>query len=394
MERTVERILIVDDTPENLDVLRGLLVNYKKSIAINGIEALNLAQCNNKPDLILLDIMMPEMDGYETCKKLKEISCTKDIPVIFMTALSETVDKLKGFEIGAVDYITKPFEPEELLKRIETHLKIARLQKELENHNALLEQKVNERTAELQKSNEELIIAKEQAEASDKLKGEFLAQISHEVRTPINIMVSYASLLQSDLTSEADEDIVLGLNSINKAGKRLVRTMDLIIHLSEIQAGSYQPDLIELDLNLDVLSEISFSFKEIAQNKNLDFIMKIETDGSKLIADKFSVTQIFTQLVENAIVYTESGSINIKLQKNADGKLFVEIIDTGIGISEDFLPNIFDAFSQEETGYTRAYDGNGIGLALVKEYCKLNNAIVEVESEKGVGTTVRVIFQK
>lgn len=394
MAKLEERILLVDDTPENLDVLNGLLVNYKKSVAINGREALKLAKCINKPDLILLDIMMPEIDGYETCKKLKEDPSTKDIPVIFMTALSETVDKVKGFEIGAVDYVTKPFEPKELLKRIETHLEIARLQNELKNHNALLEQKVSIRTAELQESNRNLLEAKEKAEAADKLKGEFLAQISHEVRTPINIMVSYASLLQSDLSDDADEDINYAFESINKAGKRLVRTMDLIINLAEVQAGSSFLDKKELDLSEDVLSEISFNYKEIANNKKIFFEIKVETNDTKLVADLYTVNQIFTQLVENAIVFTETGSINIKLQKNKDGNLFVEIKDTGIGISEDYLPNIFDAFSQEDSGYTRKYDGNGIGLALVKEYCKLNNAKVEVESEKGVGTLVRVTFQR
>ncbi len=393
-ERSGKKILLVDDTPENLDVLNALLADYKRNVAVNGEGALKIVQnCIEKPDLILLDIMMPGMDGYETCKKLKEDPLTQDIPVIFMTALSDTTNKLKGFEIGAVDYVTKPFEPQELLKRIETHLELAGLQKELKNYNILLEQKVNERTAELQESNTNLLEAKEKAEAANNLKGEFLAQISHEIRTPINIMVSYASLLQSDLTEEVDEDMRSGLESITKAGNRLVRTMDLILNLSEVQAGSYQTDLKELDLDLDVLSVVLFNLKETAKSRNLDLKMEVESNETKVVADLYTLIQIFTQLVENAIVFTEVGSINIKINKNEDDNLFVEVIDTGIGISKDYMPNIFDAFSQEESGYTRKYDGNGIGLALVKEYCKLNNAIVEVESEKGVGTTVRVTFK-
>ncbi len=392
MTKPEKRILLVDDTPENLDVLSGLLNNYKKSVAINGVEALKIAQCVNKPDLILLDIMMPEMDGYETCKKLKDNEVTKDIPVIFMTALSETVDKIKGFELGAVDYITKPFEPEELLKRIETHLELARLQKELKIYNELLEQKVSERTYELEESNKNLIAAKEKVEVADSLKAVFLAQMSHEIRTPINIMVSYASLLQSDLSEDTDADMVHGLGSISNAGNRLVRTMDLIINLSEIQSGNYKADFTEVDLNLDVLSSIFLNFNEIAKNKNINLELLVEAKETKLSADLYTINQIFHQIVENAIIFTDTGSVTIKVQRNANKNLEVEVKDTGIGISEEYLNNIFVAFSQEDMGYTRKYEGNGIGLALTKEYCDLNNAIVEVESKKGSGSTFRVTF--
>ncbi len=392
MNEMKERILLVDDTPENLYVLDGLLSTYKKSVAINGKEALKILDSIHKPDLILLDIMMPEMDGYETCRRIKENPTTQDIPIIFMTALSETTDKIKGFQLGAVDYVTKPFEPEELLKRIETHLKIVRLQQELKDHNLLLEQKVDERTAELQESNKNLLIAKEKAEAADKLKSEFLAQISHEIRTPINIMVSYASLLQSDLTPEVDEDLVVGLSSIDKAGKRLVRTMDLIINLSEVQAGSYHPNIEEVDLYLDVLSEISLSFKELAKSRNLSFKMEIETENTQVNADLFSMKQILTQIVENAVTYTEEGGITILLKENENKQLSIEVSDTGVGISNEFLPKIFEPFSQEDSGSTRKFDGSGIGLTLVKEYCKVNNVDIKITSKKGIGTTVCVTF--
>lgn len=392
MERGVERILLVDDTLENLDVLRGLLTNYKKSIALNGVEALNLAQCDNKPDLILLDIMMPKMDGYETCKRLKENSCTKDIPVIFMTALSETVDKLKGFKIGAVDYVTKPFHPEELLKRVEIHLKIARLQNELKNHNALLEQKVNERTVELQKSNEKLLIAKEQAEASDKLKGEFLAQISHEIRTPLNSVINLSGLVVDEFSDKVDEDFEEIITGINESGLRIIRTVEHILNYSEIISGGYKFEPTEVNINKYVQQEFENIRKSIlAKGIQISFINNVQIDVGSV--DPNSIEIIIRNIIENALIFTEEGKIDIELKKDENNFIF-ECRDTGIGISKDFMQIIFEPFSQEDQSYTRSIDGIGLGMPLSKKHCELNSIELEIESEKGAGTTVRVTFQR
>lgn len=238
----------------------------------------------------------------------------------------------------------------------------------------------------------ELLESKKHAENADKLKSVFLAQMSHEIRTPINAMVSLASLLKDDLSEHVDEDHKLSLELINKSGGRIIRTVDLLLNLSELQTGTYQTIKKRFDLYTDVLSNLMVEYKKVATEKNINFAITLETTDTSLFADSHTANQIFDQLIDNAIKYTNSGSIEIKALRNSINNLVIEIIDTGIGIDENYIPNLFEPFSQEEMGYSRKYEGNGIGLTLVKNYCTLNNATIEVESKKDSGSTFRVIF--
>ena len=255
-------------------------------------------------------------------------------------------------------------------------------------HNTALTAEITER----KKTEEKLIAAKEEAQNADRLKSIFLAQMSHEIRTPVNAVVSLSSLLESDLQDIMTEENKTMFSLINKAGNRIIRTIELLLNLSEIQAGTYKMLSQKVNIYTDILTKLFLEYKYFAKEKNLNFSLKIDTDELEIIVDSFTVNQIFVQLIDNAIKYTESGSVNIKVYRNNENKLVVEISDTGIGISKEYLPNLFEPFSQEEMGYTRRYEGNGIGMALVKHYCKMNNATVLVESEKGIGTTVKVIF--
>ncbi len=390
MKEISGRILIVDDTPENIDVLNNLLKNHKRIIALSGNDALKILDRGTKPDLILLDIIMPGLDGFETCRRIKENPETADIPIIFMTSLDDTVNKVKGFEFGAVDYVTKPFEPLELLKRVETHLKIRGLQSKLENQNQILEQKVKERTRELQEMNIELKKAKEKAEASDKLKGEFLAQISHEIRTPLNAIVSMASLLVEEYADDGDEDLYDIVNGIQRGINRITRTVDLILNYSDIINGTYTFSPSKVNIN-DVIIENVSLLKGLAKNKNLELIINKQSELIVENIDPYSVLLITKNIIENAIIFTDKGKVELVL-KEENGKKIFECIDTGRGISEKYLPEIFEPFTQEEQGYTRSVDGNGLGLPLAKKHCEINNIELEIETEKGKGSTFRLIF--
>ncbi|MBU0473540.1 MAG: PAS domain-containing sensor histidine kinase [Bacteroidetes bacterium] len=245
---------------------------------------------------------------------------------------------------------------------------------------------------EKKKMIDELVISKNRAENADKMKSIFLAQMSHEIRTPINALVSMASLLRYDFETQANEDQIMSFNIIDRAGGRIIRTIDLLLNLSEIQAGTYEKNDIKFDLYSEVLSLVVADNRKLAENKNLKLILNTSTSNTELIADAYTVNQIFIQLIDNAIKYTNEGEVDVEVLRNEQDKLVVSIKDTGIGIEDKYLSSLFEPFSQEDMGYTRKYEGNGIGMALVQKYCELNNAKIEIESKKGIGSIFRVIF--
>jgi signal transduction histidine kinase len=191
---------------------------------------------------------------------------------------------------------------------------------------------------------------------------------------------------------EKENDIKDSFDSIERASDRIVRTIDLILNMSEVQAGSYECIFKQIDIN-SILERIYPEFSYKAAKKNIE--LSLNTNSKKLIvtADEYSLVQIFVNIIDNAIKYTNEGKVEIKSFINSDNKISVAVSDTGIGISEDYLTHIFTPFFQEEQGYGRRYDGNGLGLALVKKYSEMNNAEIIVESKKGIGTTFTVIFE-
>ncbi len=252
---------------------------------------------------------------------------------------------------------------------------------------------VKEDITEKKKMLDELVASKQKAENADKMKSLFLAQMSHEIRTPISAMMSLSSLLRDELEDSVDEDYKLSFDMIGRAGMRIVRTVDLLLNLSEIQAGTYEIINKDFDLYSDILTRIIDEYKKAANDKDILLNINLNTDNTKIVADSYTVDQIFTHLVDNAIKYTPKGKINISVYRDQNARLITEVSDTGIGIGEEYLDDLFTPFSQEDMGYTRKYEGNGIGLTLVKKYCELNNANIEVESKKGEGSTFKVVFQ-
>jgi PAS domain S-box-containing protein len=245
---------------------------------------------------------------------------------------------------------------------------------------------------EIKKSREELILAKERAEKSDKLKSEFLAQISHEIRSPLNITLNCANVIKEELENTISPVIKNYLDGIETTGKRLIRTIDLIINMSEMQIGDYAPVWTDFDLFNDVIEKLSFEYTQSAENKNLHLSIINNTSDAVLHVDRYSVNQIIDNILDNAVKFTEEGIIKVTIDKNEKNNLVVIVEDTGIGISEEFMEHIFEPFMQEDRGYTRKYEGNGLGLALAKKYCDLNNASINVESKKGKGSKFIVTF--
>lgn len=237
-----------------------------------------------------------------------------------------------------------------------------------------------------------LLKAKDDAEKMARMKDEFLAGMSHEIRTPVNTILSYISLLTEECRSKINKEIEQIINSINSGGIRLIRTIDMILNMADLNAGSFKPIQDDLDILRDVLDPLIKEFNEPAKNKNLELKLINKAENIIIISDIYSVTQIFANLIDNAIKYTTEGEVNVIIENPTADLLSVKVVDTGRGISSEYLPNLFSAFSQEETGYRRRFEGSGLGMSLVKRYCDIVNAEIEVKSEKNEGTVFTIIF--
>lgn len=247
--------------------------------------------------------------------------------------------------------------------------------------------------SEMKKVNQELMIAKEQADKSNRLKTEFLAQMSHEIRSPLSSIMSFNHLIKEELNEFITPEVEEYFTVINSASTRLIRTIELILNMSEMQIGSYQSFPKKIDLFNDVLNGIIKEYSNAAQAKQLEFILNYPKPDIKIFADLYSITQIFANLIDNSIKYTKQGFITLSIVENKSNNCVeVTVEDTGIGMTEEYLSSIFEPFVQEEGGYSRRFEGNGLGLALVKKYCDLNNVRIRIESEKNVGSKFILVF--
>ncbi len=244
---------------------------------------------------------------------------------------------------------------------------------------------------ERKKVERELVKAKEKAEESDFLKTAFLAQMSHEIRTPLNVILAATPILADELPPGNEENDLL-LDSITNAGKRLQRTIDMILNMSSVQSGNYQPEIEEVDLNNEI-KKLTEEFNRLKAGKKLELNFYNKTRDSIIIADKYTVNQIFQNLMGNAVKYTPEGYVDVTLFDKDKFNICVEVKDSGIGMSREYMDKLFTPFSQEDVGHKRKFEGNGLGLALVKKYVELNNADITVDSTKDKGSVFTVTFK-
>jgi signal transduction histidine kinase len=392
-------ILIVDDTPENLQVLSATLSErgYKVRGVIKGSMAIRAAR-SAPPDLILLDIKMPDMTGYEVCEQLKADPQTSEVPIIFISALDEVLDKVKAFKIGGVDYITKPFQVEEVLARVENQLTIQRLQKQLIKQNHQLQQEIIERKK-----------AEEAAAAASKAKSQFVANMSHELRTPLNSILGFAQVMMRDplLSSEQMEN----LRIINRSGEHLLDLINDVLDFSKIEAGIIGLYETSFDLYriLDTLEEM---FQIKAEQKNLNITFIVDSDVPQYIrTDEKKMRVCLINLLGNAIKFTTRGKVVLRVKlgscnwspgtqqnsfrsPNTDCQFPItfEIEDTGPGIAPEELETLFDAFVQTETGRKSA-EGTGLGLTITRSYVQLMGGEINVSSIVDRGTIFKFNIQ-
>jgi len=360
-------ILVVDDAPENLALMNGLLKEqYRVRIATNGRNALKIAVSQEPPDLILLDIMMPEMDGYEVCRQLKRDPGTTNIPVIFLTALAEMEDEKKGLEMGAVDYIVRPISAPIFLARVRNHLALKAM------------------SDFLQEKNVELDAARLVAEKANHAKSEFLSSMSHELRSPLNAILGFAQLMESEspLPSASQQE---SITQILQAGWHLLTLINEILDLAKIESGQ-MPMLQEPVSLAEVLEECEGMTEPQAQQRGIRMQFPGAGGNFFVLGDRMRVKQVVINLLSNAIKYNSTnGSVKVSCTESSPGRIRVSVRDTGPGLAPGELAQLYQPFNRigREAG---TEEGTGIGLVVVKRLVGLMGGEVGVESNVDVGS--------
>jgi len=365
-----DTILIIDDNPQNIDVLFQLLAEHEFEVLIaeDGQDGLQSAQREN-PSLILLDVMMPGIDGFETCRRLKQNPETKEIPVIFMTALSEIESKIRAFEIGAVDYVTKPFQREEVLARINAHLTIRRLQQELEQKNQYLETLNQE-------------------------KNEFLGIAAHDLKNPLSAIQGLAEMIKSDVLDEDEcekEKVVQSATDIYLGARHMFELIINLLDINKIESGKISLYFQIVDLGA-LVKQLVKSYEERALAKRLTFQLHIPTEPCLVKLDEDVTWQVLDNLLSNAVKYSPfEKKIFIQLNKT-EHAVQCMIQDEGAGLSPSDQKQLFTKFKRLTPRPTNREHSTGLGLYIVKKLIDAMNGKVWCESTVGKGSSFFVEF--
>ncbi|MBI4864062.1 MAG: hybrid sensor histidine kinase/response regulator [Candidatus Riflebacteria bacterium] len=356
MQVTQADILIVDDTPANLELLTELLSGrgYTTRPVTNGRLALRAARAR-RPDLILLDIDMPEMNGYEVCENLKADEGLKEVPVIFLTALTETVDKVKAFGVGGVDYVTKPFQFEEVEARVRTHLELVRQRRELEESCRRLKE-------------------------SERLRTNLVHMLVHDMRSPLTAMIAHLELLEDSLPPDGRE--LLGCST--DAARSLTAMITAILDVNRLEEGGMPLAPKECDLVL--LAQQSLDSAG-ATGRRIPVVIERPDRPALAWADPEITRRILTNLVGNALKFTPSER-EVRIALDADEhRVRVRVVDRGRGVPADALGRIFEKFGQVETAQPGIRYSTGLGLAFCKLAVEAQGGTIGVDSEVDRGST-------
>jgi two-component system, sensor histidine kinase and response regulator len=375
-------IMVVDDNPANLRLLEGMLMQKGHDVRSFPLSRLALASAmKNPPAVILLDINMPEMDGYEMCERLKATPSLSDIPIIFLSALHETQSKVKAFETGAVDYISKPFEFAEVHARVETHLKLHGLQRAMQLQNERLEEAVAARTRELAEANQRLTIL-------DHSKNEFLKLISHEFRTPLNGILGVAELILEDM-SVADDNSELR-SMFERSRQRILSILDDALLLAQIDVNGERFRIVEVPVNAALSRAIEES-AELAEACHVA-LTPPSTGPVLVLADQDLLVRAFRALLETGVRFCSEGE-SISLAYEAAPELVQVMIDScGKTIPDSAISRFFDLFSIGEA----ATLGGDLGLrpALAYRILSLFGASVCVDNRDLAGIRLTISLKR
>ncbi len=363
-------ILIVDDTPDNLRLLSEMLMQQGHSVrsAINGTAAL-MALHQKCPDLILLDINMPHLDGYEVCQKIKTNEKTQEIPILFLSAFNEAIDKVKAFDVGGLDYITKPFQVEEVLARVNTYLMLSRTQKELQQAKA------------------EALRALAQEKELSRLKSEFISLVTHDFHTPLVSIQGFISLLRQNCPDLPIAKQHRYFDKIESSVDHLMYLLEQILLIGKSESRTLPCYPIQFNLP-ELCQELIESLQLQSDRHPIEFSYTGHATDVEL--DPALIRQILINLLTNAIKYSpRDRPIRLTLQSQVDA-IVLQVEDQGIGIPAAEQPQLFELFHR--CSNVQSIRGSGLGLAVVKSCVDAHHGDIQIDSQVGQGTIVKITF--
>jgi CheY-like chemotaxis protein len=382
-----ETILIVDDQPENITIMvEALKSSYALVAATDGESALERAGAEPGPDLILLDVMMPDMNGHELCRRLKDDPATRDIPVMFVTSLDKPDDEALGLSLGAVDYITKPISPPVVAARVRAHLQLKRAKELLESQNEVLEERVRERTAEV------VQVQKERVESLN----HFADALAHQIRNPVASIGGMAGLMIKK--APEDSPLIEYAEAVREDGFRLERLVGVVREYVSLEAGGIQVAFVESMVE-QALEKAHATSGEMGIG--LECSMQLEKD--MVGVDVRIVVLALTEIMVNALEFATGDTVHLAIEggigrfrdvlspgeRGGEGSRWygVRITDDGPGIAEDVLPYVTDPF------FTTKARGVGIGLTKVKRViCDEHGGKLLIRSLNGNGSGTEIFF--
>lgn len=368
-------ILIVDDQPNNLKVISSVLGDkYSISVANSGENALKIL---NKvtPQLILLDIMMPGMNGFEVCEKLKANEGTKEIPVIFLTAKTEISDLVKGFNYGAVDYITKPFNATEVKVRINNHLSLAHAKSQ-----------IKAQKKDLQEKNQAL---KKLMSEKDK----FFSIIAHDLKSPFSGLLGMLELMNDEGTELTEEETKKLLPALLKNAENVYALVENLLEWSRLQRNALEVNSEKMNPQ-EVVNEVLGYLEATANQKQITLINEVN-ENHAVFADRMMFNTILRNLISNALKFTrEGGKITVASETEADGKVVISVTDTGIGMDSKTIDEVFSIDKNVSTPGTNNEQGTGLGLILCKEFIELQKGEIRIKSKVNEGTCISFTLPK